>query len=68
MPRRWLLALVEDELRRWWSVKHYELDVGRIKPESNKYQLALAITQHGDIPDYGGFSEFASARIEYALH
>ncbi|MFL8990396.1 hypothetical protein Q8X48_23420 [Pseudomonas sp. QLc11A] len=66
--RRWLLALVEDELRRWWSVKHYELDVGRIKPESNKYQLALAITQHGDIPAYGGFGEFASARIEYALH
>ncbi|MEW5506013.1 hypothetical protein [Pseudomonas antarctica] len=65
--RRWLLALVEDELRRWWSVKPYDLDVGRIKPESNKHQLAVAITQHGDIPAYGGFGEFASARIEHAL-
>ena len=65
--RRWLLALVEDELRRWWNIKPYDLDVGRIKPESNTHQLAVAITQHGDIPAYGGFGEFASARIEYAL-
>lgn len=66
--RRWLLALVEDELRRWWSVKPYDLDVGGIKPESYKHRLALDITRHGEIPAYGGFSEFASARIEYALH
>jgi len=66
--RRWLLALVEDELRRWWSVKPYELDVDRIEPKSNKHELAVAITQHGDIPAYGGFGEFASARIEYALY
>ena len=65
--RRWLLALVEDELRRWWSVKPYDLDVGGIKPESYKYQLALDIVRHGEIPAYGGFGEFASARIEYAL-
>jgi hypothetical protein len=66
--RRWLLALVEDELRRWWSVESYDLDVGSIKPESHRYQLALAITQHGDVPAYRGFGEFASARIEYALN
>lgn len=66
--RRWLLALVEDELRRWWSVKPYEMDTGIIKPESSKHQLALEITRRGDIPAYGGFGEFASARIEYALH
>lgn len=66
--RRWLLALVEDELRRWWSVKPYELDVGRMAPESDKHELALAITQDGDIPAYGGFDEFASGRIEYAIH
>ena len=66
--RRWLLALVEDELRRWWSVKPYDLEVGRTTPELNKHQLAVAIIQHGDVPAYGGFSEFASARIEYALH
>ena len=65
--RRWLLALVEDELRRWWSVKPYDLEVGRIQPESDKYQLALAINQRGEIPAYGGFGEFTSARIEYAL-
>lgn len=65
--RRWLLALVEDELRRWWSVKPYDLDVGGIEPESYKHQLALDITRHGEIPAYGGFGEFASARIEYAL-
>lgn len=66
--RRWLLALVEDELRRWWGVKPYDLDVGGIKPESYKHRLALDITRHGEIPAYGGFGEFASARIEYALH
>lgn len=65
--RRWLLALVEDELRRWWSIEPYNLEVGRIKPESDKYQLALAITRHGETPAFGGFGEFASARIEFAL-
>lgn len=34
---------------------------------ANKHQRAVAITQHGDISAYGGFGEFASARIEHAL-
>jgi hypothetical protein len=66
--RRLLLALIDDELRRWWSVKPFDLDVGRIEPKPYKYQLALVITRHSEIPVYGGFGEFASARIEYALH
>ena len=55
--RRWLLALVEDELRRWWSVKPYELNMSRVAPEADEYKIAVAITQHGDIPAYGGFGE-----------
>lgn len=43
-------------------------ELGRIGPKSDKHELAVAIIQHGDIPTYGGFGEFASARIEYALH
>ncbi|MGH8379530.1 hypothetical protein [Pseudomonas sp.] len=65
--RRWLLALVEDEFRRWWSIKSYDLEVGSVRPESGEYKIAQAITRYGDIPAYGGFGEYASARIEYAL-
>ncbi|WP_070886932.1 hypothetical protein [Pseudomonas argentinensis] len=66
--RRWLLALVEDELRRWWSIKSYDMEIGAYSPESNKYQTAEAITQYGDIPVYDGFDDYASTRIEYALN
>jgi len=66
--RRWLLALVEDELRRWWSIKLYDMEVGSTRPESGKYEIAQAIQSYGDIPAYGGFGEYAAARIEHALH
>lgn len=65
--RRWLLALVEDELRRWWSVKLYDLEVGSVQPESGDYQIAKGISDYGALPAYGGFGDYASARIEYAL-
>ncbi|MCI1037726.1 hypothetical protein [Pseudomonas putida] len=65
--RRWLLALVEDELRRWWSVRLYDLEVGNVRPESGDYRIARGIFGYGAIAAYGGFGEYASSRIEYAL-
>lgn len=65
--RRWLLALVEDELRRWWHVQPYDLEAGSVRPESGEYQMAQAIIAYGDTPAYGGFGEYAAARIEHAL-
>ncbi|WP_339535453.1 hypothetical protein [Pseudomonas hunanensis] len=65
--RRWLHALVEDELRRWWSIRLYDLEVGSVRPDSDEYQVAKAMALYGATPAYGGFDEFSSARIEYAL-
>lgn len=65
--RRWLLALVEDEFRRWWHVELYDMELGSVRPGSGEYELARAITGYGDIPAYGGFGEYAAARIEHAL-
>lgn len=65
--RRWLLALVEDEFRRWWHVQPYDLQAGSVRPESGEYQIAQAIITYGDTPSYGGFGEYAAARIEHAL-
>lgn len=65
--RRWLLALVEDELRRWWSIKPYDLKTGRAQANADTYQVALGMTQYGNIPAYGGFGDYAAARIEHAL-
>lgn len=66
--RRWLLALVEDELRRWWGVRPYDLKVGSVRPEFGDYPLAKDIAASGAIPGYGGFGDYASARIEDVLH
>jgi hypothetical protein len=65
--RRWLLALVEDELRRWWGIKPYDLKAGRAQGGADTYQVALGIVQYGNVPAYGGFHDFATARIEHAL-
>lgn len=65
--RRWLLALVEDELRRWWGIKTYDLKAGRAQGSADTYQVALGIVQYGNVPAYGGFYDFAAARVEHAL-
>ncbi|WNC07994.1 hypothetical protein [Pseudomonas coleopterorum] len=65
--RRWLLALVEDELRRWWGIKPYDLKSGRAHANADTYQVALEIVQYGNVPAYGGFYDYAAARIEHAL-
>ncbi|MFS2161134.1 hypothetical protein ACCD10_27875 [Pseudomonas sp. Pseusp122] len=65
--RRWLLALVEDELRRWWGIKPYDLKSGRARANADTYQVALEIVQYGNVPAYGGFYDYAAARIEHAL-
>lgn len=65
--RRWLLALVEDQLRRWWGIKPYDLKAGRAQGGADTYQVALGIVQYGNVPAYGGFHDFATARIEHAL-
>lgn len=65
--RRWLLALVEDELRRWRHVQPYNLEAGSVRPESGQYQMAQAIAAYGDSPACSGFGEYAAARIEHAL-
>lgn len=63
--RRWLLALVEDELRRWWSVEPYHPTKSNV--ETDEDQIALAMIRDGHKPGYGGFDSYASARIEQAL-
>lgn len=65
--RRWLLALVEDELRRWWGIKPYDLKSGRAHANADTYQVALEIVEYGNVPAYGGFYDYAAARIEHAL-
>lgn len=65
--RRWLLALVEDEMRRWWGIKPYDLQAGRDQGSADTYQIAQGIVQYWNVPAYGGFYDFAAARIEHAL-
>jgi hypothetical protein len=65
--RRWLLALVEDELRRWWSIKPYLLNAASSDLKRGEDELASAIARYGDTPAYSGFCNYASAHIEYAL-
>lgn len=65
--RRWLLALVEDELRRWWGIKPYDLKAGRAQANADTYQMALRMVHYGNVPAYGGFYDYAAARIEHAL-
>lgn len=65
--RRWLLALVEDELRRWWGIKPYDLKAGKAQGGTDTYEVALEIIRYGNIPAYGGFYDAAAARIEHAL-
>lgn len=65
--RRWLLALVEDELRRWWGIKPYDLKAGKAQGNADTYQAAVEIVQYGNVPAYGGFCDFAATRIEHAL-
>ncbi|WP_296224927.1 hypothetical protein [Ralstonia sp. UBA689] len=65
--RRWLRALVEDELRRWWARRTWKphpalLDLSRMEDKS-----AVAImSRYGD-PAFAGFDVLACAHIDLAL-
>lgn len=66
--RRWLLALVEDEFRRWWTVvpyypRHYE-----INNDFGEDRTLVAIMNGYGVPAYRGFDVIACAHIESALY
>ncbi|KPY10351.1 hypothetical protein [Pseudomonas savastanoi] len=66
--RRWLLALVEDELRRWWAVTPYWPNVRDLDPDSSADQTVLGIMGGYGVPAFSGFSVQACAHIEKALY
>lgn len=66
--RRWLLALVEDELRRWWAVAPYWPDTRALNPDSNGDETISAIMDGYGVPAFSGFNVRACAHIEKALY
>jgi hypothetical protein len=65
--RRWLLALVDDELRRWWAVTPFWPDVRTLDLDSNADETVLAIMSGYGVPAFPGFDGHACAHIERAL-
>ncbi len=66
--RRWLLALVEDELRRWWEVRRYWPDIRTLDPKLSRDETVLAIMSGYGVPAFAGFGVYACAHIEQALY
>lgn len=66
--RRWLMALVEDELRRWWAVTPYWPDVRDLNPDSSADQTVLGLMSGYGVPVFSGFGVQACAHIEKALY
>lgn len=65
--RRWLQALVEDELRRWWKKREWrprawQLDTSRAEDKT----IAVVMNGYGT-PAYAGFGPYARAHIDLAL-
>lgn len=66
--RRWLRALVEDELRRWWYKRewipkpYHNLDMSKWRDST----VAGIMTGYGT-PAFCGFGPYACAQIEFAL-
>ncbi|WP_147459030.1 DUF308 domain-containing protein [Pseudomonas sp. AOB-7] len=67
--RRWLQALVEDELRRWWKKIEWLPHPARLQIENNAHdRTTLVIMQSYGVPAFSGFGVYACAHIESALH
>lgn len=66
--RRWLLALVEDEFRRWWEISPYLPDVSTLNPESSRDETVRLIMSGYGVPAFSGFGVYACAHIEQALY
>ena len=66
--RRWLQALVEDELRRWWSVRKWWPDTELLDMKSSQDETVLAIMSGYGVPAFAGFGVYACAHIEQALY
>jgi hypothetical protein len=66
--RRWLQALVEDELRRWWSVRKWAPDPRLLDLDNDQDKTTLAIMTHYGTPAFAGFGVYACAHIEQVLN
>ncbi|MGF6091133.1 hypothetical protein [Pseudomonas sp. 18173] len=66
--RRWLQALVEDELCRWWEVRKWWPDPRLLDMDSSHDKTALAIMSGYGVPAFAGFNVYACAHIEQALY
>lgn len=65
--RRWLQALVEDELRRWWSKREWWPDPSLLDQSLMEDKTIAAIMSGYGVPAFAGFDVYARAHIEHAL-
>lgn len=67
--RRWLQALVEDELRRWWKKFEWWPHPSQLQLENNAHdRTTLAIMRGYGVPAFSGFGVYECAHIESALY
>lgn len=65
--RRWLRALVEDELRRWWQKRTWMPQIEMLDPSRREDRTALGIMSGYGVPVFCGFGVEACAQIDQAL-
>lgn len=65
--RRWLQALVEDELRRWWAKRIWTPHPASLDVSKTEDKSALIIMARYGAPVFAGFDARARAHIDLAL-
>jgi hypothetical protein len=65
--RRWLRALVEDELRRWWKKRKWIPHPSTLDLSSGEDKTTLEIMAGYATPVYAGFGVRSRAQIDLAL-
>ncbi|MHA6846525.1 hypothetical protein [Ralstonia syzygii] len=65
--RRWLRALVEDELRRWWAKRTWSPDPTLLDLSRMEDKAVLIIMYKYGVPAFAGFDVRACAHIDLAL-
>lgn len=63
----WLRALVEDELRRWWSKRYWWPHPDLLDDQKSEDRTAKAIMAGNRVPAFGGFDSYSCSHIECAL-
>ncbi|MGV2288721.1 hypothetical protein AAHK20_08385 [Trinickia sp. YCB016] len=66
--RRWLRALVEDELRRWWIKREWKPRIEHLDLTKIGDQTIAGIMSGYGTPAFAGFGAYACAHIELAFH